>query len=387
MKLGILASHPVQYQGPLFRALARRLDLHVFFAHRQSRESQADAGFGIAFDWDVDLLEGYCSSFLDNIAARAGTDHFFGCNTPGIRGEIAGGSFDAFAVMGWHLYSYFQAILACKREHVPILIRGDSQLGTPRGAIKRAVKALIYPVLLSQFDRCLYVGKGNREYLEHYSVPDSCLFFSPHCVDNEFFASRAVLSDRACTRAWWGIQPHQQAVLFVGKLIEVKRPLDMVRALCRMRGASEPLVGVFVGDGPLRSDIEALGKELDVPLVFLGFRNQTELPAIYAGADVLVLPSTSETWGLVVNEALASGLPCVVADTCGCAPDLVKVGVTGSVFRMGDSEHMAQQLATVLAEMLRGSEALAAHINGYSVDAAADGFIAAMQRTSIADLQ
>ena len=380
MKLGILASHPVQYQGPLFRALAKRLDLRVFFAHRQSREAQADAGFGVPFEWDVDILDGYSSTFLENVSSRPGTGHFFGCHTPSVRAEISRSGCDAFAVMGWHLYCYWQAVFACKRAGVPVMVRGDSQLSTPRGAMKRIAKSLIYPALLSQFDRCLYVGQSNRAYLQHYLVSDSRLFFSPHCVDNEFFALRAAASDRAATRAHWGIRANQQVALFAGKLVGVKRPLDLVRALRLVQNSGDPVVGVVVGDGPLRNEMEALGRELDVPLVFLGFRNQTELPGIYRAADVLVLPSTSETWGLVVNEALASGLRCVVSDACGCAPDLMVQGVTGRVFRMGDTAHLAEQLAAVLGGGGSDSELITAHINRYSVDAAADGFIAAMRQ-------
>src|SRR6266536_208125 len=124
MRLGILTSHPIQYQAPWFRALAKVVDLEVFFAHRQSAAEQGKAGFGVAFDWDVDLLCGYRHQFLKNVASRPGVDHFFGCDTPEVA-EIIGGQiedrrskiesspsaishlpsptrgFDAFMVTGW----------------------------------------------------------------------------------------------------------------------------------------------------------------------------------------------------------------------------------------------------------------------------------------------
>src|SRR3954471_4092901 len=102
-RLGVLASHPIQYQAPLFRELAKRLDLKVFFAHRQTAQQQAEAGFGTAFDWDVDLLSGYAHMFLENRAPRPGVGRFLGCDTPEVANRIATGRFDAFLVTGWNL--------------------------------------------------------------------------------------------------------------------------------------------------------------------------------------------------------------------------------------------------------------------------------------------
>src|SRR5712691_13444340 len=113
IRLGVLTSHPIQYQAPWFRELANATDLHVFFAHRQTAAEQA--GFGAAFDWDLDLLAGYPHTFLRNVAQNPSVNHFFGCNTPEIREIIGTKRFDAFIVTGWSLKSYWQAIRACRR--------------------------------------------------------------------------------------------------------------------------------------------------------------------------------------------------------------------------------------------------------------------------------
>lgn len=379
MKLGILASHPIQYHAPLFRELARHLDLKVFFAHRQTAEGQAAAGFNVAFEWDVDLLGGYDHQFLQNQSTRPGVNDFFGCDTPGIRGEIRGGRFDAFLVSGWYLKSYWQAIRACHHYGVPVMVRGDSQLGTPRSRLKQWGKAIIYPWVLKQFDVCLYVGNKNKAYLAHYGVPAARLFFSPHCIDNDGFALRAQAVNRAASRARQGISSDQMAVLFVGKLTNRKRPLDMVLALRTLRARGVDVCGVFAGDGPLRALLEAKGREMNVPLIFLGFRNQTELPEAYSMADVLVLPSDgSETWGLVVNEALACGTPVVVSDAVGCAPDLALPGHTGLVFPVGDVAALGNAIEQVLTQPPSrvGLEQIAER---YSVAAAAQGVVAALR--------
>lgn len=372
MRLGVLASHPIQYQAPLFRELSRRLDLQVLFAHRQSPQQQAKAGFGVDFDWDIDLLQGYRHEFMLNRAAKPGVDRFSGCDTPEISERIRCGRFDAFLVTGWYLKSYWQAVQACNRMGVPVMVRGDSQLLTPRNPFKHWLKSLIYPNLLRRFDAALYVGQRNRDYLMHYGMPDERLFFAPHCVDTGFFNESARRANRAATRTEWGVSVTGQAVLFAGKLVGVKRATDLINAVAILRSIGMDVSAVVAGDGELRAATEFLSQRLGVPTTYMGFCNQTELPAIYASADALVLPSESETWGLVVNEALASGTPCVVSDACGCAPDLIVPGVTGETFPVGDVPALARALEACL-KIPRASSALSAHSEAYSVSAAADG--------------
>lgn len=379
-RLGVLTSHPIQYQAPLFRELNKRCNLHVFFAHRITPQAQADAGFGVPFEWDVDLFSGYKHTFLTNRASRPGTGSFGGCDTPEIVAEIQSGGFDAFLVMGWQLKCFWQAIRACQRFDVPVMVRGDSQLATPRSLLKRAVKMLLYPWVIRQFDGCLYVGQRNREYLEYYGAQTDRLFFAPHCVDTLAFASAAAEVDRAAVRAAWGLGPTDRAVLFAGKLVVRKRPADLVGAVAQLRAVGQSVVLVWAGDGPERQALQALGDSLGVPMKYLGFCNQSQLPAVYRAADVLALPSSgSETWGLVVNEALACGTPCVVSDACGCAPDMIMPGVNGAVFKVGTVESLASNLLAAM-QIDRDSIAIAAHSEKYSVATAANGIMEAIKR-------
>ena len=194
MRLGILVSHPIQYYSPWFRALAKCVDLEVFYAYKGSPGHQADAGFGVPFEWDIDLLSGYSHSFLNNVSRKPGTSSYDGCDTPEIGEIIRARCFDAFIVCGWYLKSYWQAVRACRMNKVPVLVRGDSQLNTERSFLKRAVKQVTHRKALRHFDGCLSVGRRNREYLLHYGVPADRIFFVPHFVDNEWFAARAAWS-------------------------------------------------------------------------------------------------------------------------------------------------------------------------------------------------
>ena len=440
MRLGVLASHPIQYQAPWFRALAKALELQVFFCHRQSAGEQGKAGFGVAFDWDVDLLAGYQNRFVKNVSTRPGVNRFSGCDTPEI-GEIISGMrdaesekqmhltpalsperrgsgainsqlstlnsftrFDAFIVFGWHLKAYWQAARACRRAGVPVLVRGDSQLHTPRSFLKRWAKEILYRPLLRQFDGFLVVGKRNREYLAHYGVPERKLFFAPHFVDNEWFGGKAEIArkQKAEIRKEWGADEQTLVALFVGKFQAIKRPRDLLRALAVMdinregrvtrvpnnsardscNSSLRNVMAVFVGSGELEKVLRAEATALGVRAHFAGFKNQSELPRYYAAADVLVLPSENETWGLVVNEAMACGLPAIVSEAVGCAPDLIEPERTGFTFPVGDVERLAGCLSTLELRRRAGhdfSVALREKAAAYSVEAAVAGTLAAMK--------
>ncbi len=375
-RIGFLVSHPIQYYAPIFRELARRCDLTVFFAHRQDAAGQGKAGYGVAFDWDVDLLSGYENRFLKNVARVPSTQTFAGCNTPEIAEEISAGRFDAFVVPGWSLRSYWQAVRACRRAHVPVMVRGDSQLAGQRGGAVGRVKGVVFPHMLKQFDACLYVGQRNREYLEHYGVSAKRLFFSPHCVDNDAFGRAS-----AAARGVGGRGPSgsRRRVLFVGRLVDSKRPMDVVQAVARLVSEGQPVDLVIAGAGELQGRMEEAARTAGVDAKFLGFVNQSQLPGVYASSDVIVLPSiATETWGLVVNEAMACGVPAVVSDAVGCGPDLILPGATGAVAPLGDVPALATSIASVLAlDPSLTRRALAERMENYSPARAADGVLEA----------
>ncbi len=348
MRLAILTTHPIQYYGPLFRELARRLDLEVLFAHRASPEDQARAGFGHAFDWDVDVTGGYAHAFLSNAARRPGVDSFRGCDTPEIGERLAGGRYDALLLTGWGSKTYLQGMLAAKRLGMPVVVRGDSHLGTPRSPARTALKACLYPAFLRMFDAAAYVGARSRAYYAHFHYPAERLFFSPHCVDNDRFAAGATRDARDSLRRRLGIAATTPVALMAGKLIARKRPLDLVAAaaICRRRG--HPVEIMVAGSGPLEESLAAASAAAEVPMHRLGFRNQSQLPEAYAASDCLVLASDVETWGLVANESLACNRPIIVSDACGCVPDLTQDPMAGRCFRMGDPDALADALTRVI---------------------------------------
>lgn len=382
MRLGVLATHPIQYHAPLFRRLAGELDLHVYFAHRQTAEGQAAAGFGVAFEWDVDLLGGYPHTFLENRTRRPSTDTFAGCSTPEIAGIIARERFDAFLVTGWYNRSFWQAIAACWRTGTPLLVRGDSQLVTPRSRAKQAVKELVYRAFIPRFSGYLVVGERSRDYYLHYGADPARMHFVPHFVDSDFFRRGAEAAGWGRPlRAELGYDGGALVLLFAGKFIPKKRPADVIRAAARLRERGRDARVLLVGAGELEGALRNEATRTGVPTHFAGFKNQTELPAYYAAADLLALPSDGgETWGLVVNEAMACRTPAVVSDAVGCGPDLVDEGRTGAAFPLGDADALADAVERFAPHLDSETvaQALDAKVRTYSLERAVEGTLGAV---------
>lgn len=340
--LTIVSSHPIQYNAPWFRALSERVDLRVLYAHRQDPKQQGRAGYGVEFDWDIDLLSGYASSFLNNRSVRPGVDYFAGCDTPDVNMHL--GSPDAVIVLGWHLKTYWQAARAARARGIPVAVRSDSQLNTPRPWWLRAAKRIAYPRRLAAFDRYLPVGMRSLDYLVAYGVSRDKCEICPHTIDVERFKAKADEQGRSM-RESFGLAPDVRIAAFAGRMVEWKRPEDVIDAVSRC--TRSPWVCLFIGAGPERANLESLASARGVNSIFVGFRNQGEMPAVLAASDVLVIPSDgNETWGLVANEALASGSPVVVSDQAGCAADLGAYDAV-QVYRCGDTAALANCLEVI----------------------------------------
>lgn len=382
-KVGLLATHPIQYYAPWYRALAREVDLDVYFSHQQNSTGQASAGFDVEFEWDIPLLEGYRSTFLHNRARQPDVNRFFGCVTPEIRRIIRDKAFDAFIVHGWGTASYWQAMFACWRTNTPLLVRGDSSLRTPMAAWRRAAKYPFYRWFIPRFDAYLVVGSRARDYVLHYGGAAEKCFPSPHAVDVDRFAgdADACRPSRSTLRSEFGIQPDATVFLFVGKLIALKRAEMFVKAIANAAAQEPAIAGLIVGDGPSRAEIVRLAAELNAPVRFTGFVNQRAIVRAYVASDVLVVPSAHETWGLVVNEAMACGLPVIASDGVGCTDDLVLDGRTGYVYPVDDLQALTAHLLRLHRqsdERDRLGRQARQRIDAFGIGKAASGTLAAI---------
>jgi glycosyltransferase involved in cell wall biosynthesis len=361
VRLAYLVSHPIQYQAPLLRriALEPEIDLTVLFGSDFSVRGYKDRGFGVEVMWDTPLLEGYRSEFLPSWRDTGEVSP----TTPISRGlyrrlQHSDGSpaFDALWVHGYASVNALQAILAANALGIPVLLRAESWLADrDRSTWKLAAKSLFFRLLGSGIAAVLPIGTVNSHYWTHYfgsSVPQ---FLMPYAVNNEYFAqlAEAAAPREQELRAELRLSPERPVILFASKLQARKHADHLLGAYCNFianRAPQDRPYLVIVGDGEQRAALEARTQELGLDGVrFAGFRNQSKLPRFFQLADVFVLPSRHEPWGLIVNEAMAAGCPVIVSTDVGSHADLITDGIEGCVFPVGDIAALTDALRRVFA--------------------------------------
>jgi len=359
VRLAYLVSHPIQYQAPLLRRIALEpdIDLTVLFGSDFSVRGYKDRGFGVEVAWDTPLLEGYRSEFLRPLRDTGEVSP----TAPISRGifhrlQQRDGSpaFDALWVHGYASINSLQAILAANALGIPVLLRAESWLADrARTPSRLAIKSAFFKLLSKGISAVLPIGTVNAAYWTHYfgaSVPQ---FLTPYAVNNEYFADLAAAAAprQHELRTELGLSPERPLILFASKLQQRKHADHLLEAYSRFIETRTPENRpylVVVGDGEQRAQLEAQAQQLRLEDVrFAGFRNQSELPRFFQLADVFVLPSRHEPWGLIVNEAMASGCPVIVSTDVGCHADLVTDGVEGCVFPVGDIPALTQALHRV----------------------------------------
>jgi glycosyltransferase involved in cell wall biosynthesis len=350
VRLAIISTHPIQYYAPIFQLLARSetLRVKVFYTWSQvAGGSVTDREFGRDITWDIPLLEGYDFEFVPNVAGRAGTGHFWGLRNPSLIRTVESWRPDAVLVFAWNFASHLAAMRSFKGR-IPVIFRGDSTLLDAsswwRTRVRRAFLSWVY----RHIDVALAVGSNSRDYFRWCGVPPECIAFSPHAIDvQRFSASDGQHEAQAAQwRSGLGIPAAARTLLYAGKLLPKKDPLLLLEAFIR---AGVPGHLVFVGEGALQAELRARAAgRSDVH--FLPFQNQRSMPAVYRLGDVFVLPSRGpgETWGLALNEAMASRRPVIASDKVGAARDLITAGLTGWMFEAGNLEQLTAVILTAL---------------------------------------
>jgi hypothetical protein len=397
--LAILTTHPIQYQVPLWQRLAAdgRVPFEIWYLSEHAARPNRDREFGTKFAWDIDMLSGYRYRILKTPAGATPNTFWRSRITGSLPNLLRETKTKVLWVNGWQVAAYWQAVWAAHKSGVEVWMRGESNAlrGRPAAAgrqddkttglrdqspvvssqwsssqssklaaPKSAAKQLLLGQLFRRVDHFLCIGTANRELYRSYGVPESKLHMAMYAVDNERFVRQAntLRGQRSVVRSQWSIPEESFCVLFCGKFIPKKHPMDLVKA-AQLLLASHPELQIhllFAGSGELgaelRTNCDVLfdsetpssrlpASSFKKPAAsFTGFLNQTEVSAAYVTADCLVLPSDyDETWGLVVNEAMASGLPCIISDRCGCAPDLGGLG-GNAIFSFGNISGLMKEM-------------------------------------------
>jgi glycosyltransferase involved in cell wall biosynthesis len=328
-KLAIITTHPIQYQVPLFKELnkIKNLKLYVFYASDHGVNSKGiDKEFNKRFAWDIPMLDGYKFFFSKK---NYNYNSWF-LKYTGLSQQLKNIEADFILIFGWNKLLYLQAFFYAIFNNVPILLRAENNLGSNNSLLKNAIKKILFPKFFNFFYKIFYIGKLNKYFYMHYGVKKNKLLFSPYFVDNDFFKKKHAINNNVLN------------VLYVGKFISRKRPFDILKTALILKDYKH-IQFFLAGDGPLLQECKNWVKKKRLNNTnFLGFKNQFEIKKIYNKSHILVNSSAYETWALVVNEAMAAGLPCIVTNMTGCSVDLVKNNQTGYVYKLGDLKSLSK---------------------------------------------
>ncbi|HUP22935.1 MAG TPA: glycosyltransferase family 4 protein [Thermoanaerobaculia bacterium] len=350
-RLAVVVSHPIQYFVAWHRAVHRLGEIRqrVFFCSRRGLDRYFDPGFGSQLRWDIPLLGGYEHEFLDppRIRARGRLDN------PTVCEFLSRFEPRYLLIFGYAHPTNWRALRWARSNGARTLMFADSNARTPTPRWKGIAKRIVLNPFYRRLDGALYVSDAAYGYHRHYGLPPERLFPCPFPIDIE--RMRRAAPDREGARGEirerHSIPRDAFLALHVGKYQPYKRQLDLLSAAIRLRQQGHDVWCLLVGDGPDRERIARFIADRALDWAILtGFVNQAEIPHYYASADVLVLPSTREAYGLSATEALACGLPLVVSDRVGCLGGSARPGVNAFVHRAGDPCDLAAQLERLILE-------------------------------------
>jgi glycosyltransferase involved in cell wall biosynthesis len=353
LRVLVICSHPVQYMSPLLRRMSHRPEIKLQVAYCSLRGANAsyDPEFNTTVQWDVPLLDGY--DWVEVPNRGSGGEGFWSLSNPGLWKVIRRGSFDAVVCFtGYIRASFWIAYFAARLSGSAFIFGTDASSLTPRDSRswKVAFKKRFWPRLFRLADQIVVGSSAGVELMRSLGLPESRITLTPFVVDNDWWSTRAAQVDRSEVRKMWGITSQELVVLFCAKLQSWKRPADLLRAFAA--AAIPDTVLVFAGEGPLRAQLTTEAEKLGVTsrVRILGFTNQSQLPTVYTGADLFVLPSDYDPCPVVVCEAMLCGLPVLLSDEIRGRFDLVRSGLTGDIFPCGDVPALTAALRRLLTD-------------------------------------
>ena len=278
---------------------------------------------------------------------------------------------------GYNYLASWQAAWWAKSHNLPLLLWSESTVNDHRGG-RRGVE-----FMKVRFTRMckgfVAAGKSSREYLIWMGAPSERVFIAPDAVDVGFYAmlARQARQHEPVVRARHALPPRY--FLCAGRLVPEKGVFDLLAAYAKLEERERSQIGlVFAGDGASRFQLEERAAAIHPGCVrFCGFVHREEMAELYALAEALVFPTHSDPWGLVVNEAMACGLPVIASEVAGCVPDLVENAENGFVVPRGDVEEFVRAMRMLLsnpavAREMGASSAL--RIQAFTPEACAEGF-------------
>ena len=344
-KIAIITTHPIQYQIPLFKRFSKyKIKADVFFASTHGLSSKiADSEFNVKFNWDIykNPLQGYKSYFSKN---QKNSIFDFNLSFNNLEKILKKNNYDAILICGWNKILYLKAFFIAKKLGIKTILRVETNLNSKISLLKKFLKFFILKYYFKFFDYFLYIGSLNIDFYIFHGVPKRKLYYAPYFVENKFF-KKSVNKKKLKKKLNLN---NKKIIIFVGKLIDRKNPYDFLK-LAQKFQENKKLHFLIIGNGKLNYYCKNFinSKKLN-NITMMGFLNQKKIRDVYSISDLLVLTSKYETWGLVINEAMASGIPVIATKESGATKDLIKNGVTGYSYNHGNLKELFTQFNKII---------------------------------------
>ncbi len=264
--------------------------------------------------------------------------------------KITKNSYQCVHLAGWSDYLVLFVLFFSWFKNIPVAIESDTQISWHHIMWKKIVKRIFYPVLFKFPSVFLPGGSRQAEYFRYYGVHESRICIAQMTVDVSYIMSRCkqMGSHRKIEiRKQLGFSMDEVLFIFVGRLVDWKGIKDLMMAFDGISSLHKSARLLVVGNGPEKEFVEDAVRK-NGAIKYMGRLDQEEVLDMYYASDIAVVPSFKEPWGLVVNEAMAAGLPVIVSDQVGCIDDLIQNGKTGLIFPSGDRRALAEAMQKLL---------------------------------------
>jgi glycosyltransferase involved in cell wall biosynthesis len=375
-RLVILTEIISPYRIPLFNALAQRgvVDLHVIFL----AETDLDLR-----QWQIPKEEiRFSYQILPSWRRRIG--RYNALLNRGVGRALTKAAPDVILCGGYNYIASWQALFWARMHKIPFVLWSESNVQDLRRG--HALVEFLKAEFLTKCSGFVVPGKSALEYLRAHKVEEGAVFVAPNAVDNDFFAGAAAAARQEAAK-WRGefILP-ERYFLFVGRMVREKGVFELLSAYAKLDASMRQQIGlVFVGDGALRPQLELQAAAISPGVItFAGFAQREKLAVYYALAETVILPTYTDTWGLVVNEAMACGLPVIVSHVAGCVADLLRQDWNGLLVEPRDVSSLTSAMWTIADQPgLRASMGANSmqHISQYSSTEWSAGVIRMAQAT------
>ncbi len=338
-RLVILTEIISPYRIPLFNALAQNpeVDLHVIFLAETDPELR---------QWQIPKEEiEFSYQILPSWRRRVG--RYNALVNRGVGSAMAKAAPDVILCGGYNYVASWQALFWARMHKIPFYLWSESNVQDLRRG--HALVEFLKAEFLTKCSGFVVPGRSALEYLRVHKIEDGAIFAAPNAVDNDYFAVASAAARQNAARVRPELVLPKRYFLFVGRLVREKGVVELLSAYAQLDGSIRQQVGlVLVGDGAIRPLLALQAASIAPGVVrFAGFAQREQLAVYYALAETLILPTYTDTWGLVVNEAMASGLPVIVSQVAGCAADLVKENWNGLLVAPRDVPALTSAMRTL----------------------------------------